>query len=380
MAAYRFAPSHPLVPERFVLAVELMRAWGLLGEGEGQARVYRPEPAHESDLLRVHSADYVAAVMGQRSSSIRDEWIGLGDGDTPRFAHMHEAAALIAGGTIRAMDGVLAGEFDRAFCPAGGLHHAHRERAAGFCVYNDCAVAIARATALNPGLRVAYVDIDAHHGDGVEEAFESRADVLTISVHESGQYLYPGTGASRAIGVGPGEGFSINLPLPPHAGPPEYTLAFDRVVGPALRAFAPDIIVAQLGGDAYQGDPLTHLCMTVEGHVALTARVAALADELCSGRLVATGGGGYEAFSATPRMWAGAMAVLLGNEPPRELPPEWLRLSAHAAQLHGVPPVEVHGTFDELACREPGVPADETLRLTEHAIEQTRASSPLLAG
>ncbi len=261
---------------------------------------------------------------------------------------MHAVSALIAGGTIRALDGVLGGEFRRAFNPAGGLHHAHRDRAAGFCVYNDCAIAIARATARQPGLRVAYVDIDAHHGDGVQEAFYARDDVLTISLHESGRYLYPGTGASGDIGEGIGRGYAVNVPLPPYAGSAEYQLAFDRVVEPALRAFGPDAIVAQLGADSYRADPLTHLDMTVAGHAGLVTRLAAISDELCEGRLVATGGGGYEAFSATPRMWACAMAVLLGVEPPAELPAEWLALSAQSAELHGVSPVAARGTFDEV--------------------------------
>ncbi len=222
MAGYRLGRDHPLRPERFILAVELIRAWGLLGDGQDQARLVVPEPANAADLLRVHSRDYLAVVENDRASARANELHGLGPGDTPRFPDMHAVSALIAGGAIRALDGVLAGEFHRAFNPAGGLHHAHGDRAAGFCVYNDCAVAIAHATAGQPGLRVAYVDIDAHHGDGVQEAFYARDDVLTISLHESGRYLYPGTGASGDVGEGRGRGYAVNVPLPPYAG-------FDRV-------------------------------------------------------------------------------------------------------------------------------------------------------
>lgn len=380
MAAYRFGADHPLLPERFTLAVELMDAWNLLGDAASQARVVVPTPASEADLLRVHSARYIDTVRDARGSRLADESIGLGSGDTPRFPRMHDVAALIAGGTLKALDLVLEGDFDRAFCPAGGLHHAHRDRAAGFCVYNDCAVAIAHATAKRPGLRVAYVDIDAHHGDGVEEAFWTRSDVLTISLHESGRYLYPGTGSSRDVGEGAGRGYALNVPMPPYAGPAEYQLAHDLVVEPALRVFAPDVIVAQLGADAHQSDPLTHLALTVAGHAGLVSRLADTADELCSGRLVATGGGGYEAFSATPRMWACALAVLLDVDPPAGLPGAWLELSARLATEHGFESVAVTGTYDEVVLAEPELSAEEIRSLAEHAIEQTRASSPLLSG
>ena len=380
MAEYRFGASHPLLPERFVLAVELMRAWGLVGDGPGQATVVAPDSASDEDLLRVHSDAYINVVRNERAPSIANEFHGLGQGDTPRFPRMHEASALIAGGTIAALDGVLAGDFVRAFNPAGGLHHAHRERAAGFCVYNDCAVAIAHATAARKGLRVAYVDIDAHHGDGVEEAFRDRSDVLTISLHESGRYLYPGTGAARDVGEGSGVGYSVNVALPPYSGPREYHLAWDRVAEPALRAFRPDVIVAQLGADSHQGDPLTHLRMTVAGHASLVERIAGIADELCEGRLAATGGGGYEAFSAVPRMWACAMAVLLGVQPPEQLPAEWRELSAQAAVDHGALPADVTGTYDEVEVGEPAMSPEETLQRAEAAVEATLASSPLLRG
>lgn len=380
MAQYRFAPPHPFLPERFTLAVELMRDWDLLGEGDARAGVLAPEPATEEDLLLVHTADYIATVKEEHAATLTDEAHGLGYGDTPRFPNMHEAAALTAGGTVQALELVVRGECLRAFNPAGGLHHAHADRAAGFCVYNDCAVAIARATAKHSGLRVAYVDIDAHHGDGVEEAFRERADVLTISLHESGRYLYPGTGSSRDVGAGPGLGFAINVPMPPGAGPTEYLLAFDRVVEPALRAFGPSVMFMQLGADSHRTDPLTHLGMTVAGHVELVVRLVRLADELCDGRLAATGGGGYEAFSATPRMWACDMAVLLGVEPPLKVPAEWLELSVQAAEQHGIQPIALAGTFDEAPVSEPSLSPDEILRLAEHAIEETLANSPLLAG
>lgn len=318
MAEYRFPDEHPMRPERFSLAVALMRRWGLLSEPGAppsgtRARVVRPDPASDDDILLVHTPELLAAVKAASADPSRfDMRFGIGSGDTPAFAGMHEAAASAVGGTITAMDAVLAAEATRAFVPAGGLHHAHRDRAAGFCIYNDCAIAIERATRRHPGLRVAYVDIDAHHGDGVQEAFYDRADVLTISMHESGQFLYPGTGMASETGVDEGRGFSANVPMPPDAGDAEYAAAFDAHVTPRIADFAPDIVVAQLGGDGHRGDPLTHLQLSVAGHRALVHRIVSLADEHCEGRIVATGGGGYQPFDVVPTMWALAMAELLG--------------------------------------------------------------------
>jgi acetoin utilization protein AcuC len=378
MAEYRFRAGHPMLPERVSLSVDLMDAWGLLGGGEGQARVVAPDPASDEDLLRVHSDIYVAIVGKEHAPGLADEFHGLGEGDTPRFPHMHEVSKLIAGGTCRALEGVIGGEWRRAFAPAGGLHHAHRDRAAGFCIYNDCAVAIARAAAHHDGLRVAYVDIDAHHGNGVEEAFAENPDVLTLSVHESGRYLYPGTGAARDIGTGPGAGASINVPLPPYSGPDEYRLVLDRVVEPALEAYRPDVILAQLGADSHRDDPLTHLLQTVEGYAETVARLVSCADEVCGGRIAATGGGGYDAFSATPRMWACAMAVLLGERIPDELPASWLERAAAAASDAGFAAPVARRTFDEGPEGQRAVDAAETHRLAERAVDEVCAASPLL--
>ena len=379
MAQYRFGRAHPMVPERFTLAVDLMDKWGLLVcAGDGGADVLHPEPCTKDDLLRFHSEQYVSVVQDANSPVHTDEWFGLGEGDTPRFPRMHEVASLAVGGTIRALRAVVDGEYLRAFAPAGGLHHAHCDRAAGFCIYNDCAVAIAKTTAEHEGLRVAYVDIDAHHGDGVQEAFFNRDDVLTISVHESGRYLYPGTGAARDIGEGDGRGFAVNVPLPPHAAPADWERVFEFVVEPALETFSPDLIVAQLGADAHRADPLTHLRLTVAGHAELVRRLVAASDTLCGGRLAATGGGGYDAYCAAPRAWASAMAVLLGVDVPTELPTAWVELAAAAAHSAGASEACVSRTFDELPSPDPVVPTAETSRLVDLVIDEVRGCSPLL--
>lgn len=328
-ADYRFPLGHPMRPERFTLALELARAWGILDT----LHIVGPEPASVADLTLAHTTDYVAHVMAaSREPARADLAFGLGPGDTPAVAGIHDAAALVVGATIEALSAVVDGRARRAFNPAGGLHHAQRDRASGFCVYNDLVVAIERATRDHPGLRVAYVDIDAHHGDGVESAFIERDDVLTVSVHESGRFLFPGTGTRPLGGEGAGAGFALNVPLLPDAGDDEYLAAIDEVLAPAVRRFAPDVIVAQLGADSHAGDPLTHLLVTTPGFVEAVRRITALADEVCDGRLAATGGGGYQPFDVVPVMWASALAVLADLPVPTTLPAEWLALAAEARE------------------------------------------------
>lgn len=350
MARYRFGPGHPMQPERFTLAVELARAWGLVQSAEpagarpqpsadggaaaemGRARLVAPRPATDAELELIHTADYIAHVkaVSQNPRTARFSH-GIGPGDTPAAHGLHDAAALAVGGTIEALEAVLSGRVTRSFNPAGGLHHAHRDKASGFCIYNDVAVAIERAIRARPGLRVAYVDIDAHHGDGVEDAFYDRADVLTVSVHESGDYLFPGTGHTSDRGRGKGEGAALNVPLGPGAGDAELLAALEDHVAPAVAAFAPDVIVAQLGADSHVGDPLTHLRVSTDGFVTAVRRIVRLADGVCHGRLACTGGGGYQPFDAVPVMWASALAVLLDREVPPDVPQEWRELSRRAA-------------------------------------------------
>jgi acetoin utilization protein AcuC len=239
-------------------------------------------------------------------------------------------------------------------------------------------VAISRATRDHPGLRVAYVDIDAHHGDGVQEAFYERADVLTLSVHESGSYLYPGTGDPSDIGTGEGEGLALNVPLPPEAGPECYDLVFAGVIAPALRAFRPEVIVLQGGGDSHRDDPLTHLDNTVAGFVDTVAGIVRLAEELCHGRLVMTGGGGYEPYSAVPRMWACAMAELLGADTPATVPDMWLRMS-HAASRGTAAPLATAMTLMESTPPPPDEVVAVVSEVTRRVVEDLRSSHPLLA-
>lgn len=325
--AYDLGPDHPFRPERVSRAIAMMRRIGLIAEGALEPTPF--EAATREELLRAHSAGYIAVV--ERASGPGGLWppeAGIGPGDTPAFPGMHDAAALICGATSAALKAVTSGSCLRGFSPAGGLHHAHRDYASGFCVYNDIAVAIAGALDREPGLRIAYIDIDAHHGDGVQDIFYEEPRVLTISLHEDGRFLFPGTGSLRERGSGAGDGYAVNVPLPPYATPACYLLAFDEVVDPAIRAFAPDIVVAQCGADAHWSDPLTSLSLTLPGFEQLYRRIVALADEVCAGRLLSTGGGGYSWQHVVPRAWTLLAGVLAGVSLAEALPERWLDLAA----------------------------------------------------
>jgi len=378
MAAYDLGAGHPLKPERFTLTVDLVRAYGLLASDGGPIEMLeRIAPATDAELTLVHDPAYLEVVREASADPGRFTWRtkrGIGPGDTPAAPGLHEASALITGGTVAALRLALqSGGRTRPFAVAGGLHHAHRDRAAGFCVYNDPAVAIAVALAERPGLNVAYLDIDAHHGDGVQEAFYDDARVLTISLHESGRYLYPGTGRERETGTGAGSGFALNVPLPPFADASCYQLAFDEVVEPALAAFAPDALVAQCGADAHHADPLTHLGLTLVGMRDLYARIVRLADEHCGGRLVCTGGGGYGTYSAVPRAWTLLAATLAGVDLPEELPESWRE---RAEALSGeTAPRTLTGEYPPAR----PVEAEPLLEATRAAIRTLRQVSPLLS-
>lgn len=376
MAGYDLGAGHPLKPERVSLAVDLMRAYGLLAEEGGSIAVVSDiRPASDKELLLVHEREYLEVVKAASADPSRFVWRtkrGIGPGDTPAAPGLHEAAALIAGATRDAVSDALEGR-GRTFSVAGGLHHAHPDRAAGFCVYNDPAVGIAAALQERPDLRIAYLDIDAHHGDGVQEVFYEEPRVLTISLHESGRYLYPGTGRAVETGREAGAGFALNVPLPPFANEACYELAFDEVVEPALAAFAPDLLVAQCGADAHHADPLTHLALTLEAMHGLYHRIVALAESHCGGRLACTGGGGYGTYSAVPRAWTLLAATLAGIGLPEELPESWRERSS---ALSGQPaPLTLHGESPPPAPVEP----EPLLQATRAAVRTARQSSPLLS-
>ncbi len=312
LADFDYGPEHPLRMERLGLTWRLMEAYGLTSLGGMVLR--EPEPADERTIARCHTEPYLAMLKEAdgghepRGAAL----FGLGLGDNPVFPGLWHVSRLIAGGSILAAELVAGGEVDRAFHFAGGLHHAGRNRASGFCYLNDPVLAILRLRA--HGLRVAYVDIDAHHGDGVQDAFYDDPSVLTISTHERGDRLFPGTGFVEEVGEGVGVGFSVNLPLEAFTDSEIYLPAFEAVVPPLIEAFRPDVVVAQLGIDSHRTDPLTHLHLDVQGFARAVARIVEL-----SPRLVALGGGGYDVRNVA-RAWTAAWAVMNGTELPATLP------------------------------------------------------------
>ncbi|HUU54102.1 MAG TPA: acetoin utilization protein AcuC [Armatimonadota bacterium] len=312
---YDLGPSHPLRPARVVRTHELIKACGLLDSPS--TSLSPPSAADEETIALVHSPEYISAVRapGEGRQLRRPADYGLGTIDNPIVEGMYEAAALVVGASVRAADLVIDQKAGAAFNPGGGLHHAHRDRAAGFCVFNDPAIAIAHLLErCGDDVKVAYIDIDAHHGDGVQEAFYDRREVLTISVHESGRYLFPTTGSVSEIGEGDGEGFAVNLPLSPFTGDDVYVWAFREAVLPLLEAFAPDFVCTQLGVDTHYQDPLTHLCCTTRGYMKVVDEISQRAP-----RWIAIGGGGYD-VTVVPRAWTLAFARMAGLEAPEHIP------------------------------------------------------------
>lgn len=352
LAGYDLGPEHPLAPVRVELTVELVRAVGL--HELDHVDVVEPTTLDEAEVLRVHRPRFVEAV--RRLSADPDatlDWsFGLGPGDTPAFAGMHDASLLVCAATREAAERVVTGAAVHAFNPAGGLHHAMPDRASGFCVYNDPAVAI--DWLLEQGVeRVGYVDVDVHHGDGVEAVFADDPRVLTISLHESGRYLFPGTGHVEDIGGPQARGSAANLPLLPGTTGPVWLRAFDAVVEPLVRAFDPDVLVTQLGCDTHLRDPLAHLALLVDDHRTIAGRLHALAHEACDGRWIATGGGGYRLVDVVPRAWTAAFAEMCDAPLPQETPESWQRTAAGRGRG------DVPATF-----------ADQPFRLEEHIVSR----------
>jgi acetoin utilization protein AcuC len=313
---FDYGREHPLRMERLGLTWKLMETYGLTALPG--AKVLTPEAAPLDEIARFHSREYIEIL---RAVSAGD-WVphatryGLGPGDNPIFPGLWEAAQLAAGGSLLAAQLVATGEADRAFHFAGGLHHAMPGRASGFCYVNDAVLAIMRLRAR--GFRVAYVDIDAHHGDGVQFAFYDDPAVLTVSTHERGDRLFPGTGFVVEMGERDGLGYAVNLPLQPLTDDAVYHHAFEAVVPPLVTAFKPDALVIQLGIDSHRTDPLTHLSLTVQGFVQAVRRLLPLAP-----RVVALGGGGYD-LANVARAWTAAWAALNDMELPDALPAESL--------------------------------------------------------
>ena len=333
LVEYDFGPAHPLNPIRVELTIALARELGVLDRANvTQVGV---TSADDSLLTLVHSPSYLDAVKEAGSTGRADPAHGLGTMDNPVFADMHEASALVAGGTLAAARAVLEQTHDHAVNVAGGLHHAMPSAASGFCVYNDPAIAIAWMLAQGVE-RIAYVDIDAHHGDGVQAVFWDDPRVLTISIHESGRTLFPGTGFPDEIGAAGAEGTAVNVALPAGTGDSGWLRAFHAVVPPLVRAFAPYVLFSQHGCDSHALDPLTNLLVSLDGQRTAHAALHGLAHEVCEGRWVATGGGGYELVRVVPRSWTHLLAEAAGDaiDPEQDTPSEWRELVHERTETH----------------------------------------------
>ncbi|NED94568.1 acetoin utilization protein AcuC [Phytoactinopolyspora alkaliphila] len=361
-------------PVRLALTMRLARELGVL-DLPG-VRVETPVVADDELLSTVHAPDYIQAVRAAGTDPRRtDLSYGLGTDDVPCFRGMHEVSAQIVGGTVSAARAVWTGSSTHGVNITGGLHHAMRGAASGFCVYNDVAAGI--QAVLDAGAeRVAYVDTDVHHGDGVQAIFYDDPRVLTVSLHESPRTLFPGTGFPDETG-GPGaEGTAVNIALPPGTGDAGWLRAFAAVVPPVLRAWKPQMLVSQHGCDSHFDDPLAHLTLTVDGQRAAILAVGELAAQLCDGRWLATGGGGYSLVDVVPRTWSHLLAIAAGApiDPQTPVPARW-REFASTLDL-GLPPVRMSdGASATFPAWEDGYdPAD---RLDQSVMSTRSAVFPL---
>ena len=308
LTEYDFGPNHPMSPIRVDLTMRLAHDLQITGE---RLRVVPAPQATEEQIATVHDAEMIEAVRRAGNTGAAEPRIGLGSDDNPVFLGMHEAAAHVVGASLEAFRQVWTGESLHAANVTGGLHHAMPDRASGFCVYNDVAVGI--RWLLDQGAeRVAYVDVDVHHGDGVEAIFWDDPRVLTISLHETGQFLFPGTGFSHDIGGEGAQGSAANVALPPGTSDAGWLRAFHAVVPDLLHAFDPDVLVTQHGCDSHAEDPLAHLMLSVDGQREAYLALHDLAHQVADGRWVVTGGGGYALVDVVPRAWSHLLGVVSG--------------------------------------------------------------------
>jgi acetoin utilization protein AcuC len=319
LAKYDYGPSHPLKTLRLKLTHELVGAYGLLSLTD--TRAVEAAAAEEDDALSFHDPDYLRILKASNRgiSPPGASYFGIGPGDNPAFEGLYDWSMLVLGASLQAAAMVDSGDVDIAFSISGGLHHAMPARASGFCYVNDPVIAI--MSLLKKGRRVAYVDIDAHHADGVQDAFYKTDRVLTISIHETGEMLFPGTGFAAETGEGDGKGYCVNVPMPPYSDDELFLLAFDQLVPPLIAKFRPDVVVSQLGVDSFRTDPLAHLNYTNYGFCEAVKRIKGF-----SPKWVALGGGGYDVANVA-KAWTLAWAIMNDAVIPDEIPMGFL--SAH---------------------------------------------------
>lgn len=385
---YDFGPQHPLAPIRVKLTMELARAFGVLGQDE--VTVVQAVPATDDELQLVHDPGYVAVVKAAGSmaagagappvDAVTLLRHGLGTADDPVFGRMHEASALVAGATLAAARAAWSGTAEHGASIAGGLHHAMRGNASGFCIYNDPAIAI--AWLLEQGAeRIAYVDIDVHHGDGVQAAFWNDPRVLTISLHQHPATLFPGTGLPTETGGVGAEGSAVNVALPAGTRDAGWLRALHAIVPPLLRAFRPQILVSQHGCDTHWSDPLANLEVTVDAQRAAHMALHQLAHEVADGRWLLTGGGGYQLVQVVPRTWTHLLAEASGHpiQPSAPTPSMWREYVGWVA-AEPAPELMTEGAdaayTDFETGYDPADPVDQAIIATRNAVFPLRGLLP----
>lgn len=316
LSKYDFGKTHPLKPERLKLTFELLRSIGYLERPN--VSVFDPKVAKEEELALFHSESYIETVK-----KYSDIGYGLLDsGDTPAFKGCFESTSIIVGASLKALELVVDGKTHHAFNMSGGLHHAFRNRASGFCIFNDPAICIEFLKKKYNVERILYLDIDAHHGDGVMYGFYSDPTVLDIDFHEDGNYLFPGTGFVHELGTDEAKGLKINFPLPPGTGDSQYARAFRELVPTLIEQFKPEIILMQCGADSHYDDRLTHLNLSTEMYFEVANTIHRLAHKYCNGKLIMFGGGGYNLFNVS-RCWAVMLNEIIGERSDIDLPNDW---------------------------------------------------------
>lgn len=320
---YHFHSDHPFNQKRVILTYELLRETGFLKD----EHILPPRMATDAEINLVHDESYIHAVKkageGKLSEAKAAEY-GLGTEDTPIFNNMHEASALLVGGTLQAADAVLEGKFKHALNLGGGLHHGFKRKASGFCIYNDGAIVI-EYIRKKYGYRVLYVDTDAHHGDGVQWTFYDHSDVCTLSIHETGRYLFPGTGNVNERGQKEGYGYSFNIPIDAFTEDESFLEVYETAMREVTDYFKPDVIVTQNGVDAHYYDPLTHLYGTMKIYEYIPKIAHELAHTYCDGKWIALGGGGYDIWRVVPRAWSQLWKIMSTDTPfSGSLPEAWL--------------------------------------------------------
>ena len=367
---YHFNADHPFNQKRVILTKELLESKNLLDKAD----IIPPRMATDKELALFHDIQYIEAVKkASRGLLPIEEGIvfGIGTEDTPMFTNMHEASSYLVGGTLTAVDAVMNGDAEHALNLGGGLHHGFERKAAGFCIYNDGAVAI-KYIREKFNLKVLYIDTDAHHGDGVQWAFYDDPNVCTFSIHETGRYLFPGTGNVNERGIKEGHGYSFNLPIDAFTQDESFLQLYETALMEIAEYFQPDVIVTQNGADAHTFDPLTHLC----GSMAIYEQIPLLAHDIahkyCEGRWIATGGGGYDMWRVVPRAWSQIWSVMKQDKLIKgNIPESWI------TKWQPESPVPLPATWDDNEEAFPSIPrkaeiTEKNAKLLEAMLKYTK--------